>query len=65
MASYVAVRRIRVGDRTLEPGDPVPAPERGRNVGLMLRLGQIRIVDTPVEPVKRGPGRPRKESYDE
>ena len=37
---WVALKAIRFGTETLQPGDPVPV-EEGRNYHQMLRLGQI------------------------
>lgn len=46
MSGYVALRRIRFGERFLEPGDEVPV-QRGRNYGLMVRTGQVAEVRDP------------------
>lgn len=42
---YVALRRLRFGDRWLAPGDEVP-DEPGRNYNLMLRQGLVADLDT-------------------
>ena len=42
--AYIALVRLRWGDRMIEPGQPVPAGERGRNYTQLLRLGRIAVV---------------------
>lgn len=55
---YIAAKRLKVGDRMVEPGEEVHM-DRGRNYNMMVRLGQVTVVP------KRGPGRPRKAENDE
>jgi hypothetical protein len=60
---YVALLPLRIGDRWKQPGDLLTAKDLAdRNVGSMLRHGQIQQV---IEPVTRKPARrpaPRKRS---
>lgn len=44
---YVALKPLRWGDETIEPGSPVPAGEPGRAYDSMLRLGEIADVGEP------------------
>lgn len=45
MATYVALRRIRVGPEHLMPGDELPELEEARNINLLLRQGLIADLD--------------------
>jgi hypothetical protein len=54
---YVALERLRWGDGWIEPGQPVPADEPGRNYDNAVYLGQIARVpsDDDPEPVNAYP----------
>ena len=50
MEQFIAIDRLRWGDRWIEPGQNVPA-DQGRNYQEMLALGQIaRVGDLPTRP---------------
>lgn len=55
---YVACERLRWGDGWIEPGQPVPMGEPGRNYAQLRRLGRIKlatdgVASTP-QPAKKG-----------
>lgn len=45
MATYVALRRIKVGAEHLMPGEELPELEENRNLNLLLRQGLIANLD--------------------
>jgi hypothetical protein len=48
---YVALRHIQLGDELREPGQLVTADElKGRNIGSMIRHGQLQQAIEPTKP---------------
>lgn len=67
MLAYVALKRLRWGKGWIEPGEPVPAGEPGRNYGQMLRLGSIKKVkrEAPADhPPSKSISNPKSQSDD-